>query len=90
MNLPKPKKQKCEVLYELLNCDRAGRRYIMTMTGILNVPARILDLRRDGVNIICEKVETTNKHGRKISYGEWHIPKEDKPIAIEIYKNINH
>jgi hypothetical protein len=61
---------------------------IMKSTGILNLTARIADLRiRHGIDIICDKINTKNKHGRPISYGSWRL--NDKKIATSKYKKIN-
>ncbi len=90
MKLTKPKNQNAEVLYELLNNKSINRRDMLLSTGILNVPARISDLRnKKNVSIICRKIETKNKHGRTIKYGEWLIPKFDIQNAKKIYFDIN-
>lgn len=49
MKLQPPKNQTAEVLYELLTNACINRRDILINTGILNVTARISDIRRYGV-----------------------------------------
>ena len=61
---------------------------IMLQTGILNVTARIANLRNNfGIIILCERVVTTNKHGRTINYGKWKL--SNKQSAIALYSKIN-
>ena len=86
-----PKNQTAEVLYTLLNYDFITRTSIMQMAGILNVTARIADLRiRYGVNVTCENIHTKNKFSRPISFGSWSIKGElERKKAHEVYKKIN-
>ena len=43
-------------------------------TGILNVPARIMDLRnKHHIPIILTRISAVNKFGRSINYGSWSI-----------------
>jgi hypothetical protein len=84
----KPNNQTCEVLYELLTNAFITRMQIFDQTGILNVTARIANLRNDhGLKILCNQAKAVNKHGRKITYGMWYV--EDKQIARELYEKIN-
>jgi hypothetical protein len=85
--MKKPNNQTAEVLYELIRKSSVTRKSIMIQTGILNLPARVLDLRRKGIDINCLKIETKNKHGRNISYGKWMLV--DKKSARTIYSTIN-
>jgi hypothetical protein len=88
MNLATPKNQTSEILYFLLTNDKINFSYIYAMTGILNLSARISDLRLNyGLEIPCVEVETKNKFGRKISYGTWSL--KDKEQARIIYSKIN-
>jgi hypothetical protein len=83
-----PKNQTAEVLFELINNSYITRSTILINTGILNLTARISDLRlRHNVDVICQKVNTINKHKRKINYGKWYV--NDKNNCIEIYNKIN-
>jgi hypothetical protein len=71
----KPKNQTAEVLYELLHCASLTRLDFMQRLGILNVTARIANLRiKHNIPIDCRKIEVRNKHGRLIKYGCWSIP----------------
>lgn len=86
-----PKNQTSEVLYELINNGPISRADIFKTTGILNLTARIADLRiRHGLNIVCEKVNTKNKFSRPISYGIWSIKHQTELAkAREVYNQIN-
>jgi hypothetical protein len=86
--MKKPKTQLAEVLYELIKNKTINRRSILLDCGILNVTARIADLRlRHNLSIICTKIQTKNKHNRAITYGCWSL--ENKKLAKEVYKIIN-
>ena len=86
-NLPLPKNQTQEIVYELITHDKINRREMFNSTGILNLTARIADLRNKYyVPIICTEIMIINKFGRKISYGEWSIA--DKQSASIIYLNL--
>jgi hypothetical protein len=88
MQLATPKNQTAEVLYFLLQVDKITFSYIYAMTGILNLSARLSNLRLDyGLEIPCVEVETKNKFGRKISYGTWSL--KDKESGRIIYSKIN-
>ena len=86
-----PTNQTAEVLYELINNSPISRADVFKTTGILNVTARIADLRiRYGVNVVCDKVNTKNKFSRPISYGIWSIRSAvDLEKAREVYSQIN-
>ena len=72
--MKKPNNQTAEVLFELIKNDQMTRSDFFKQTGILNVTARIANLRNiHGINVVCKKIETTNKHGRNISYGSWSL-----------------
>ena len=74
MKLSKPVNQTAEVLYLLLKNKSITRKTAILDTGILNVSARIADLRnKHNINVICTKISTTNKFGRNINYGSWSI-----------------
>lgn len=88
MNISHPKNQTAEVLYFLLKNEKIDYKLIYVPTGILNLSARISDLRLDyGLDIPCKEVETKNKFGRKISYGTWSLT--DKESGRIIYSKIN-
>ena len=86
--MKKPKNQTAEVLFELLTNKSFTRRSILIDCGILNVCARITDLRKKhNLSIICTKIITKNKHNRTINYGRWTL--ENKSQAEEVYQKIN-
>ena len=88
--LDSPKNQKAEVLFELLQNDSISRMSIMNETGILNLTARISDLRiRHNLDIRCRKVLVKNKHGRPVSYGKWSLPEIQISDGLLIYQEIN-
>jgi len=41
--------------------------------GILECPARISELRREGMEIITKRKVATNRYGEKVSIAEWSI-----------------
>ena len=90
MQLQRAKNQVAEVLYELLTKKKINRRDVMNETGILNLSARIGDLRiKHNLTVKLEQVKTKNKHGRRVVYGNWLIPDDEKEKALEVYNNIN-
>ena len=85
--MKKPTNQLQEVLFELLQKKSIDRMSIMKNTGILNVTARIAELRNKyGVPVKCEKYKLLNKHGRPISYGIWSLTNKNE--ANTIYNNL--
>jgi hypothetical protein len=88
MKLKKPVNQMAEVLYLLLKNKSVTRRSALLDTGILNVPARIMDLRNiHHIPIILTRVSAVNKFGRSINYGSWSIL--NKANLEDKYKAIN-
>jgi hypothetical protein len=88
MKLKKPVNQMAEVLYLLLKNKSVTRRSALLDTGILNVPARIMDLRnKHHIPIILTRVSAVNKFGRGINYGSWSIL--NKANLEDKYKAIN-
>ena len=86
-NLPQPKTQVTEVLFMLLTRDSINVRQMMLDTGILNLTARISDLRNKYyIDVICHDINTKNKFERKIKYGKWILA--DKEHAKEVYLEI--
>jgi len=86
--MKKPKTQLSETLYYLLNRDSINRKQMLFDTGILNLTARISDLRGLNLDINCVKIKTTNKFERKIEYGKWLLA--DKKKGLQIYNEINN
>ena len=87
ITLNQPNNQTQEVLYELIMHDKINRREMFISTGILNLTARISDLRnKHDIGILCTEIEVINKFGRKVSYGEWSLINRD--YAIIMYNNL--
>jgi hypothetical protein len=86
-----PNNQTAEVLSQLLLYKQGiTRMQFLRNTGILNVTARIANLRNKyGLTIHCKKISTQNKYGRSIKYGQWILEPNERGKAIEIYKKIN-
>jgi hypothetical protein len=59
----------------------------LVKNGILNPSARISNLRAQGINILCEKIDHVNKFSRKINYGMFTII--NRKDARLIYSKIN-
>lgn len=91
MELSKPRNQIAEVLFELITKETITRKSILQSCGILNVTSRIADLRiRHNVDVKCQEIETTNKHGRNITYGKWYLSEKEKENILEKYNRVNH
>ena len=87
MTLNNPLTQLQEVLYELLSKESISVKQMMADTGILNIKARISDLRlKYNLSIDTEMVKVQNKYGRKVSFGQWRLT--DKETALLTYKKL--
>jgi len=84
--MKKPKTQLQEILYLLLKNDSITFRHAFFETGIINLTARISDLRNLFIDVRCDKKQTTNKFGRKVFYGSWYL--DDKEKAERIYNKL--
>ena len=83
-----PKNQTAEVLYELLTKDKITFKSVYLETGIINLGARLSDLRLDHELIIpCRWIDTINKHNRSIRYGSWKLM--NKELGLTVYNKIN-
>lgn len=80
-----PKNQKMEVLNLLLNAEQTTLDIIRV--GVLNPSSKITELRKLGVNIICENQKHKNKFGRNINYGKFSIL--NKQESKKIYNTLN-
>lgn len=88
MILQNPKNQTAEVLYMLLKEDFITFKFSFEMSGMINLSARISNLRLDHeLDIPCLQIKTRNKFGRPIRYGSWKL--EDKEKGLEVYNKIN-
>ena len=81
----KPRNQREEVLYTLLNEANITHR---TMPFVMNLTSVITKLRNAGVIITCRDRPHVNKFGRKITYGEWSIPWWARDEARDIYERM--
>lgn len=92
MKIEKPKNQNAEVLYLLINNKCINRQSIMYDTGILNVTARIANLRNiHQIAIDCKRVSVLNKFGRSVNFGVWSISKKPSDLKLieKKYNKIN-
>lgn len=67
--------QKEEVLLYLQQNGSMTRLEAMSELGILNVTARIADLRKEGYNIKANLIAVKNKFGRTVKYADWILEK---------------
>lgn len=85
--LDRPKNQTAEVLYELLTHKSITRRELFLNTDILSPTSRITDLRKLGLEILCEHKNVKNKHGRSVTFGSWSL--SDREEGLKVYRAIN-
>jgi len=71
-------------LLQVLNLLRQGpiTRFDAHANGILNITARITDLRDMGFDIHCEMVTDPNHHNGKTRFGQWTLVSELAAMAI--------
>ena len=87
LNLPTPKNQTAEILYELLTNKEVTFYSCYSQTGIINLGARISDLRKMyHLDIETSKLDKFNKHGRKTHPGIYKLL--DKEQGLLVYKKI--
>jgi len=67
--------QKEEVLSYLREKGSMTRLEAMQELGILNVTARIADLRNEGYKIKANMIAVKNKYGRTVKYADWILEK---------------
>ncbi len=86
--LDNPVNQTAEVLYALIYSESIDRVTMMRDYGVLNLTARIANLRNlYHLVVICEEIQTKNKFGRPIIYGKWRLV--NKEVAKSVYLTIN-
>ena len=83
--MQQPVKQLSEVLYLLIEGKKTSMDLIQN--GVINPSSKIFELRKLGVNILCEDIKHNNKFGRKMTYGNFSVL--NRKEAKEIYKRIN-
>lgn len=87
INLPRPKNQRQEVLFTLLNGGKYSRKYFMDHLWVMNVTAQIEVLRNKYfIPIEMERVHVSNKYGREVVYGKYHIKPEHIDYARAKYR----
>ena len=80
--LKTPNSQLSETLYFLLKRNMINVKQMMFDTGIINLSARLSDLKLEhNLPIELNKVKTTNKFGRKIEFGNWVLTDKEKGLA---------
>lgn len=85
--MTQPTTQLEEVLFMLLNYKEITYQKAFFNSGIINLTARISDLRNVYfLDVPCKKVETKNKFGRTVHYGSWSL--SDKNQAKVIYNKL--
>lgn len=89
--LTMPKNQVMEVLYYLIEKASIGMaastRDIQRDCYVLNVTAKISELRKLGVQILCDSVKHKNKFGREITFGAFKILNLQESKTIYLTKN---
>ena len=86
LGLIKPKSQTQEGLFLLIKNIKMTRKDFFMLSMILNAPDVIMRLRKLGVKITCKEIETTNKFGREVKYGEYVL--DDVLEAKQTYINM--
>ena len=85
--LKTPNSQLTEVLYYLLKRKSISFRQIFFDTGILNLSARLSDLKLYyDLPIKLNKIKTTNKFGRAVVFGNWKL--KDKELGLKVYNKL--
>jgi hypothetical protein len=85
--MTKPKNQRMELLYYLINKKEVTTKKIQNELFILNVTSGITYLRKYGCDIQCELVHTKNRYGRPVKYGKFILL--NKPYATKLYNQKN-
>lgn len=78
--MKKPIDQKTEVLYSLLQSPQTTIGIVSL--GVCNPTSVITNLRKAGVDIICQPVPHKNKFGRKMSFGRFIVANRTKAKTI--------
>jgi hypothetical protein len=87
IGLPLPKNQVMEVLYYLIHHHGATTRDIQRDCYVLNVTAKISEVRKLGVQVLCDERKAKNKFGREITFGSFKILNLAESKKIYIQKN---
>ena len=72
------KNQKEKVLQWLKDGKQLNRDIAMNVLGIMNVTARIAELRNEGYIIHPNLTTTVNRYGDVVNYAEWTLDSDQK------------
>jgi len=81
--IPPPENQLQEVLFELVNRLFIDRRTMMLSCDVFNLTAQISALRKEGLNIVSNRIEYVNKFKRNFTFVQYRL--EDKKEAVLFY-----
>ncbi len=65
--------QKERVLNHLEEGNTINRLQGWDILNVLELPARIAELKKDGHNIETKRIQVTNRYGEKVSIAEWRL-----------------
>jgi hypothetical protein len=69
--------QQERVLQYIRDFGGITRAEAMSELGIANLPAVILDIRKKGVRVLTNEVESKNRYGQKITYAKYTLEETD-------------
>lgn len=69
--------QQERVLQYIRDFGSITRAEAMSELGIANLPAVILDIRKKGVQVLTNKIESKNRYGQKITYAKYTLEETD-------------
>lgn len=65
--------QKTRILQHLEQGRSLNRLDSWQELGVLEAPARISELRKDGYPIVTQLSDVTNRYGEKVKVATWHL-----------------
>jgi hypothetical protein len=69
--------QQERVLQYIRDFGSITRAEAMSELGIANLPAVILDIRKKGVQVLTNEIESKNRYGQKITYAKYTLEETD-------------
>lgn len=69
--------QQERVLQYIRDFGGITRAEAMSELGIANLPAVILDIRKKGVQVLTNEIESKNRYGQKITYAKYTLEETD-------------
>lgn len=69
--------QQERVLQYIRDFGSITRAEAMSELGIANLPAVILDIRKRGVQVLTNEIESKNRYGQKITYAKYTLEETD-------------